>query len=586
MEPIGKQADLIELIKLNKKYILIEAPAGTGKTFSCIQGAKTVIKENMILKFQKVLILTFSRNARAQIMKELNKGNACNDIQKLIEINNYHSFFKKYLDSYSNLLGFKVKLKIISGDDLLLNLKELPEWNEKIFNKYKCNIIEDFHFQDGKLKLNNKKSKFAKSNITEVENLLNIIDRYSKDSGYICFEQFGKYIYDLINKFPFIAHSISHDFPVLILDEYQDTNYYQSYFVHSILKKSKGVFFADKWQMIYEFRGSTMDRLTELEKIYPQLVKIEFNEIHRYREKDDILTILNQIRNNMAPNYTSLENGRLIIKDIKCNQNWSRVKGRSHAAQCTIISQSVFYSCSKEITTLLNKNKSVAILTRGNSLANRLTKIFFEHKYSPRSLSDTGEMLLQNQLLKKCLQPGPIGEKLNSIITLLALCTVEKVIDGEEIEQLQLLTIDSNSRKRKPLIKKIWNCCKNRIENDSIEGCLKLIKDLLILMDTEGSCAINYVRKRYVEHCLSEKNLTEEIIDTIMLQRQYIDSFSDISKGLYITTIHQSKGKEFDCVFIIDIDDVQTDANLLYVSHSRMRELLFPVKLNYQGLRY
>ena len=82
------------------------------------------------------------------------------------------------------------------------------------------------------------------------------------------------------------------------------------------------------------------------------------------------------------------------------------------------------------------------------------------------------------------------------------------------------------------------------------------------------------------------QDISPQVIDNIMLQRQYIDSFTDMSPGLYITTIHQSKGKEFDCVYVVDVDALQSDQNLLYVSHSRMKESLFPIKIQYTGLTY
>ena len=59
-----------------------------------------------------------------------------------------------------------------------------------------------------------------------------------------------------------------------------------------------------------------------------------------------------------------------------------------------------------------------------------------------------------------------------------------------------------------------------------------------------------------------------------------------ITPGLYITTIHQSKGKEFDCVLVLDVEKIADDRNLLYVSHSRMKEQLYPVAVKYQGLKY
>ena len=54
MVPEGKQAEFIEKIKLNNKYIVVEAPAGTGKTFSCIQAVKALCDSNKLESFRKL----------------------------------------------------------------------------------------------------------------------------------------------------------------------------------------------------------------------------------------------------------------------------------------------------------------------------------------------------------------------------------------------------------------------------------------------------------------------------------------------------------------------------------------------------
>ena len=71
-----------------------------------------------------------------------------------------------------------------------------------------------------------------------------------------------------------------------------------------------------------------------------------------------------------------------------------------------------------------------------------------------------------------------------------------------------------------------------------------------------------------------------------MLQRQYTNSFTNITPGLYITTIHQSKGNEFDYVIVADVSQLNEDKNLLYVSHSRMKERLYPISVTYNEPRY
>ena len=173
--------------------------------------------------------------------------------------------------------------------------------------------------------------------------------KFTCDTGYLCFAQFGSLVCQILNTSHQMATAISHDYPVLILDEYQDTNYFQESFVNKILDNSKGIFFADKWQMIYAFRGSTTERLNILSAKYPSLKTVIFQKYYRYEGKQDIVNILSSIRAGQAPDFSGLTNGRVLYCQAQCDANWQNLKGKSHKAQCTSFTNAVFFSTIKEL---------------------------------------------------------------------------------------------------------------------------------------------------------------------------------------------------------------------------------------------
>lgn len=319
-----KQKELLDLINKKEPYILVNAPAGTGKTFCCIHVAKAICDSNMIQPFQKILILTFSRNARAQLLKELSTISYDCPVHKQININNYHSFFKKYLDTYRDILQIQKPLVIIDDTDFLEYISNYAKENNIILSQKIKNveIMDDYCIENKVLKLLNKESKYTKVSDKEKITFLNCVMMFTRTTGYICFAQFGNLICQILNSSIQVAQAISHDYPILILDEYQDTNYYQEQFICHILKNSKGIFFADKWQMIYSFRGSTLERLEDLSKKYPSIKYITFHEYYRYKDKPDLINILTSIRNGQKPDYTMLTNGKLIYCSVKCDKNW------------------------------------------------------------------------------------------------------------------------------------------------------------------------------------------------------------------------------------------------------------------------
>ena len=59
----------------------------------------------------------------------------------------------------------------------------------------------------------------------------------------------------------------------------------------------------------------------------------------------------------------------------------------------------------------------------------------------------------------------------------------------------------------------------------------------------------------------------------IFLQYQYLKAFREL-KGIYVLNVHQSKGREFDYVYLIDREAINKEENLLYVALSRVKEKL------------
>lgn len=580
----GKQREFLDLLAGGAKYILVEAPAGTGKTYSCIQAAKCLWDNNMLMPYQKVLILTFSRNARAQLIKELSSLSPSDPTRKHIEINNYHSFFKKYLDVYRDILGISQPLSVVDDDDYAeLLAAYLENQRKKLPKGLQSNIFDDFSLEDGHLILINLHSKFKTKKEKDIIRYIDETFRFTKNTGYICFAQFGALICKILQSSPSIAKAISHDYPVVILDEYQDTNYYQEHFVSSVLQKSCGIFFADRFQMIYEFRGSAEERLKQLPEKYPDLKIIGFTEYFRYKDKPDLVNLLTAIRSDMEFDYNKLINGKLLSRSVACDHDWHIKKGKSAKTQCSILSKQIFYVCIRQVSALLKKKKSVAILCRNNDVASRLAEVFFENNLYPRSVSDTNELLKINKLLKKCLDSEKLCVKIPVLLCIVALCMMDKKIDGESVETLITYSEASLSRKKKSIFKALNTVISPHLDSNILETCWGVLQKVLDVMNNESEQMINYPRKRFVEHCISKKELSADDIDKVMMQRQYIDSYTQISPGLYITTIHQSKGKEFDHVFVVDVDSIAKERNLLYVSHSRMKEALYPIQIQYLG---
>ena len=232
-------------------------------------------------------------------------------------------------------------------------------------------------------------------------------------------------------------------------------------------------------------------------------------------------------------------------------------------------------------------NKSVAVLCYKNDVTDRLTEVFFEHNFHPKSINDNKAMLSLTKSIKTAIcGDGNISEKARYFFALAAFCTMNMRLDGETINQILELSCTQLSRKRKPVMKEIYNILAPYLNSTSQRDAHIIIGKILDHMKLHDKGIINYMRTRFIQHCISTNDLTPEKVDNIMLQHQYVDSYTKISPGLYISTIHQSKGKEFDSVFVVDVNGLTKDLNLLYVAHSRMKESLYPIRITYTGVVY
>ena len=565
-----KQKTLLDMVE-KEKYILVKAPAGTGKTFCSIQCAKRYIEKNKEFNknFQKVLVITFSKNARAQLVKELKNEES---IIPYVEITNYHSFIKKYIEIYKNLIGIKKEISIVEGERInkYINQAGLEEKDLKEVP----NIINNFSIEENK-KINGN-CKY--NNIKKAKELIDRIIEYTNETGEICFEEFGYLFNRILLKCKGLSSYISQHYPMVILDEYQDTDYYQNEFLNKILIKSNGIFFADDLQMIYEFRGAKKERLKKKKKTYPSIKTIMFDEIFRYRDKKDIIELLYKIRHGEQYNYDKLVNGKCINVNVKANETWRNSKSKK--AQLTVISQYVYWNISKIISEELKKGKSIAILCREKSEVKKIKDIFIKNSYHVKQNKDSNELLKIASSLKEIILPEKIDDNKGNYIYLALMATNKDEIDGKE--NIKDIKID---RVRSGLLLEIKNIMIDFKEQRDLNSKLDCIESIISILK-ENDYEINYSILFFIKRCLKNESITNEKIDKIMLSRQYINSYSNISKGLYIMTMHQSKGKEFDNVFIIDTDNIKKETNLSYVAHSRMKEKIYPIKLIYEGTNW
>ncbi|XOQ45301.1 MAG: PhoH-like family protein [Clostridium sp.] len=563
---------------IKNRILLVEAPPGTGKTFTAVATAMNYtyfnIKNNPMYN-KKVLILTFSKNAKAQIEKQLDILNA-HDVNwdKYVEITNFHSFFQKYVWAYSRYLGLKENLIIMSpkqrrealknklsfiseydGDD-----KEQYEWAESLL---------EGDFRPLTYKGNVKPA--VKKLIPYKEDIKNVIKEINKE-GYIGFSDIAYYMWELLQKSQALLKIIRNKYNLIILDEYQDSSDLQDKIIKKLIgKNNKAIFFADSKQMIYGWRGASSERLNNLLNDYKgEIEQKELIEVMRFKNRKDIENVLKEARegNYNINNFNSSENIEYVKVKVKGKNIYSRqIKNHMFA----VLKYKVFNKLPKYEE---RKNKSIGILCRGNEQVSFLKKALREDfNINSQTISNNEDehniICDLIEFMRKQQIEINEDELCKEIFKYIFTVVDDNNIGSIKRNKLDDVSFNSLKRARLDILKTIGRYVEEAKEDKDyykcLSNCIKLISN--------SNLQINYDMMSLVKRVLRFSSQSEDKITNIFLQYQYLKAFKEL-KGVYVLNVHQSKGREFDYVYLIDREAINKEDNLLYVALSRVKEKL------------
>ncbi len=303
----GDQKQLDVIFSKSKKLI-VEAPAGYGKTKTMISKIAYLLASNQVAEPKKILALTFSINAAYKIKKDVSeqlpklmqiKGlNPLNLNDKLF-ISNYHGFCRHILKVYGYLLHPNLKSidTLISIDDskteLLTSSLSVSEEVALFFSGYN-DAIKNIKIED----LNKNFNKYIKG----------IIEIFLP-KNYVSHNSIIILVLQLFIKYPELLKFYQKYFPVIIIDEFQDTNTLSWALLRQLItKETLLIVMGDTLQRIYGFIGAIPDLILKAKQEYSmEIIKLEKN--YRFKDNPQMLLIDKNIRlnaeNPKEPNITA-----------------------------------------------------------------------------------------------------------------------------------------------------------------------------------------------------------------------------------------------------------------------------------------
>ena len=518
--------------------MLVLAIPGSGKTTMLLERIKILSKN---IESSKILSLTFSK-IQAKDMKDRFDGEKSNFMT-------IHAFCYLIIRNYLKKYNREV------------NLIE----DEKIYNKY--NLVGEIY-----KKINNKKiskedlnlffqkTSFMKNSLldpsyldqVEISNIKKIYfeyERIKKEKHLLDFDDMQVLALKLLED-KSLLKSIKNKYKYFQLDEGQDTSLLQFKIIEKIVWPENNLLVvADDDQSIYSFRAANPKYLLNFKNVYKDAKILSLDTNHRSGEE-----IINL--------------GKNFIEQNKNRYKKSFTVSRKDPGQIKIKSFSDF---TKEYNFILENictNENTGILYRNNISAISLISYFSKNNIDFTIKSNIMDFF-ESKIFIDMINIIKFSEDFSDVEIFSDIYyKISSYLSKEDIEKLRYKAINEN----------IFDFYENsQIEDFKKDSLFNIEKKLIhirklpidkkisfIYKSLSYNSYINMISRKYDEETINKdiyieslmyfskscKNL-EDIYDKIDLIEK--KSKSLIDSNIKLSTIHSSKGLEYDKVFIIDL---------------------------------
>ena len=537
MQLTKKQTEVIEA----KGHTLITGGPGSGKTTIAILKARKSAESNLMAE-QKVLFLSFARATVSRIIDAINEQKTQEKTKEKIVVETYHSFFWRVLRTHGYLIGLPRRPEILTRADESVALSK----------------IRSMCTTESKLTSTKEKKETAECK------------RLACENGRICFDLFAPYVGDILHGSKRIRSLLAIMYPVVIFDEFQDTNADQWRVVQAMGEFSNLLVLSDPEQRIYDFIGADPERLNHFRDVFTP-TEIDLGIDNHRSGNTEIVTFGDDILSGKL--RKEKYNG------IDCILYKPRAKEK-------VLVKTV-QAAQKRLVDAGQKDWSLAILVPTKKMVRLVSNILHmppagEDKIPHTSVIESEAIILAAKTISFLMQPDAVGNHFSQFIRLV--CDYFKGKGGDAPSKSNL---KEASNLKKSYCK--WLVCraeKRVIKKNSILVRMKIVYDKARALALTGNPnddwreIINILENGM---CSRLKNIAEEVRNIDLLEswgavlrqdlsRDWIDNgayknslsitqhifekkyFSTDTKenGVVVMNMHKAKGKQFCEVIIFE----------------------------------
>ncbi len=271
-------------VMINEGSLLVFAGAGSGKTRVITTKIAYAIEKLGIQPWQ-ILAVTFTNRACKE-MQERVSSFVGEEKGSQVMIKTFHSFGVWLLRKYGTRVGLNENFKIYDDDDSVTLLTQEfagSEFNRKTLAEYykKISVLKD---------------KMQKPNGME-DRLAICYSRYQSAlarTGNVDFADMIIKSIELLQKDPEVKQHVHNRFKMILVDEYQDSNKAQFLLLKELVgPKTFVCAVGDDDQSIYRFRGAEVQNILDFANQFPNTQKVVLGK--NYRCTQSILAAANDV---------------------------------------------------------------------------------------------------------------------------------------------------------------------------------------------------------------------------------------------------------------------------------------------------
>ncbi|MBW1636900.1 MAG: ATP-dependent helicase [Deltaproteobacteria bacterium] len=575
--------------------VLVIAGAGSGKTRTLVYRVAHLMERGVAP--ESILLLTFTRKASQEMLWRA--GRLLDDTCNRVVGGTFHGIANMLLRRYGSELGFGSSFTIIDRADAegIANLlkpslglgqrdKRFPS-KRAIINMISGAVNKSLDLED----LVYDQYAHLSDHIDDILKLQKHYAEFKLDHGLMDYDDLLVNWKRLLEESPAVRTAISEKFSHIMVDEYQDTNLIQADIIRLAAYTHDNVMVVgDDSQSIYSFRGADFYNIMRFPKVFKntRIIKLEEN----YRSTQPILSLTNDIIRNAEQKYTKTlftsikgdiipklfaarderEEARFIVKTIR-----KLHRQGTDMENIAVLFRSGFHSYKLEMELAAEnidfEKRGGLKLTESAHMKDVLAFL--------RILVNPQDNLSWNRILLQLDKVGPkTAQKITSFIAAAAdpFEALSRYPAGKtwraSFVSLVNLFVELRSVDQRP------SALYDRVQNYYQPIFCRLYADDYPKRQKDLD-QLNSIMKEYGE-------LQQFIDDTTLDPPESATMDAASSDRLVLSTIHSSKGLEFDAVFIIGVADGrfphasagvgeqwEEERRLLYVATTRAKEYLY-----------